>query len=202
MKIIKNLKSTLFILGLLLVFNACKKDDFGTDFPVPAQYAFAGISDSNTVYAYKKTGGETVALTESEIDLTILNDCNQVFLLDDLHFTSVDQLDYTAFDIWGGTGNRPEVSAYDFLSDEVIRFTFFDEFGNDSNADLVLEGSELKLNVFAYVEVRNGSPLSPEVYKMQHNQIIVEEEAASRAQGLEEGDVIYLMVYQQIYSKQ
>jgi hypothetical protein len=202
MSIIKQI-SLIMISACVIFSSSCQKeDDFGEDFEIPAEYKFSGITSGNTVYAYTKNGDEVTAVPEEDMDLLVLQACDQVFILDDLHFKSKSELEYTAFDVWGGTGTRTEASNYEFLSGNVIRFTFFDEFGNDSNADFFVEGDELMLNTYAYLEINNGSPAPPEVYKMLHNQIIVEDEAASRAQGLFDGDTIYLMVYQQIYTRQ
>lgn len=193
------------IIGSTLFFSSCKKDDEqeggeqGNDQELSGTYTFDGISDNNPVYGFVRENGEAVEVSESEIDLSIFDEASQVHQVDNIEILSETTLSYTGFDVWAGSSgeSRTAESAYT-VTDGILEFTFTDEFGNEDPIRLVVDGDRLILKVIGIVDVWNGNPLSIEVYD-QNPVFGYSPENAKDRLSQDEGDEIYVLVYDQIY---
>lgn len=195
------LKSVLVfaILATALLLSSCKKDDDKEEQGLIGTYNFNAISDNNTAYGFVRENGEAEVVPDSEIDLSIFDDCNQVHQVDNIEILSETMLSYTAFDVWAGSSgeSRNEESTYT-VSDGILEFTFTDEFGNEDPIRLITEGDVLILKMIAYVDVWNGSVLPIETYDENPNFGYSPDNAANRL-SQDEGDEIYVLVYEQKY---
>jgi hypothetical protein len=148
----------LFALLLSAIFSlSCEKDTPEEANLLEGTFTFTGISTDNDIYGFQNENGVAVAIPTEEIDQSIFDGINQVYQIDDITFLDDGRLSYTAYEIYDYDGNvesRTEESDY-IVNDDVIEFTFFDEFGNDDFATLEIEDGVLIFKILAYVDKKN-----------------------------------------------
>ncbi len=192
------------ILGTTILFSSCSKDDDQEEEQGQAQaltgtYNFTSISDDNPAYGFIRENGEAVEVASADIDRSIFNEASQVHQVDNIEILSETTLSYTGYDIWAGNSGESRTAESDYtISDGILEFTFTDEFGNEDPILMVIDGDKLILKVIGIVDVWNGNPLTIEVYDENPNFGYAPENAANRL-SQDEGDEIYVLVYDQIY---
>lgn len=194
------------IMGVLLIgMSSCKKDENDNSLPVeiPSQYEFTGISTNNQLYGYRKTNGQLIAIASSDIPTSTFSNTNQVQRLDDISFTSNTSVSYTAYNEYDNN-TRTETVSFEVSGNNIV-FDWMDEFGNPYGILTRVSGNELRVGMYAYVTIDNTFGSQFEAYLLSGSlntiQSVGEDDILNRANGLDEGEEIYLMSYEQIHSK-
>ena len=203
-----NLQSILLVFALIMLVSACKKEE---PFPIniPAHYTFSGISSDNDVYAYTINSGQVEAIPESEIDMTVFDNCNQAHIIGEVDFLSETELTYLTYNLYTSPETRTETSVYQTnkFTEDLASFDIIlkDDFGNEQNIPLYLENGELRLKVYCFVEESQVIGSEFEVYpiggKGNSTEYIGTDKILERANSLEDGEKVFMMVYEQIYKK-
>ena len=199
--------NALFVLILLMssvVFFSCEKDTPEEEANLlEGTFTFTGISTDNDIYGFQNENGVAVAIPTEEIDQSIFDGINQVYHIDNITFLDDGRLSYTAYEIYDYDGNiesRTEESDY-IVNDDVIEFTFFDEFGNDDFATLEIEDGVLIFKILAYVDKKNENlkPLeryAERAYFSTDVELTLMDRVVNR-----DLDASYAILYTQIYEK-
>ncbi len=194
----------------LLTLAACKKDEIEHPLSIPSEYVFTGISENNIMYGYTNVEGNVEKIPQDEIDVSIFDECKNVQIVDQLNFVSENLVSFKSFDTYSDS-SRIEENNYDFIEDK-IGFDLIDEWGNTYAALFFVDNDVLKLRVYSYITKRNVFGDNFEVYALGGSigegeavggiQSVGESDVLSRASGLDEGESVYMMVYEQIYGIQ
>lgn len=192
------LKLTIFaICSTVLLFSSCGKDKE----KVSGTYVFSSAVDK-TYYGYKKENNEILEVATTDIDESLFDKCNQANRIDDIKILSDSKLSYTAYEVYLTTGaTKIEESEYT-VEDDILSFTFSDEWGNEESIGLLIEGDQIVLNMFAIVDIYGGSIQDIGIYDESPNFDSSPLNARARLEGsAEDGDEVYMMIYKQIYTK-